>query len=143
MRAPDDAGTTVRFADMLSDLGTEECEQRSRVRGVVRARHGAAATGVAQGAASSCRGCSPASVGGSDPITLSPYDALQLGEVPEKAMQDSGTLGVKTAHASQPSAQVGPMLTSLSTPAWRSQAPGAVHPGRGRQGLDGCEGLPQ
>jgi len=69
------------------------------VKEVVKARYGEAATRVAQGASNSCCGGSPASVGGSDPITANLYDALQAGEVPEKAMLASLGCGNPTALA--------------------------------------------
>ena len=69
------------------------------VKEVVRARYGEAATRVAQGTSSSCCGGTPASVGGSDPITSNLYDALQAGEVPEKAMLASLGCGNPTALA--------------------------------------------
>ena len=69
------------------------------VKEVVKARYGEAATRVAQGASNSCCGGAPASVGGSDPITANLYDALQAGEVPEKAMLASLGCGNPTALA--------------------------------------------
>jgi len=65
----------------------------------VKARYGEAASRVAQGASNSCCGGAPASVGGSDPITSNLYDALQAGEVPEKAMLASLGCGNPTALA--------------------------------------------
>ena len=69
------------------------------VKQVVKSRYGAAAARVSQGAASSCCGAAPASVGGSDPITSNLYDALQAGEVPEKALLASLGCGNPTALA--------------------------------------------
>jgi arsenite methyltransferase len=69
------------------------------VKEVVKARYGEAAARVAQGASNSCCGGAPASVGGSDPITSNLYDALQAGEVPEKAMLASLGCGNPTALA--------------------------------------------
>jgi len=69
------------------------------VKEVVKARYGAAAARVAQGAGNSCCGGTPASVGGSDPITSNLYDALQASEVPEKAMLASLGCGNPTALA--------------------------------------------
>jgi len=69
------------------------------VKEVVKARYGEAATRVAQGASNSCCGVGPTSVGGSDPITSNLYDALQAGEVPEKAMLASLGCGNPTALA--------------------------------------------
>ena len=69
------------------------------VKEVVKARYGEAALRVAQGASNSCCGGAPASVGGSDPITSNLYDALQAGQVPEKAMLASLGCGNPTALA--------------------------------------------
>jgi ubiquinone/menaquinone biosynthesis C-methylase UbiE len=69
------------------------------VKEVVKARYGAAAARVAQGAGTACCGGTPASVGGSDPITSNLYDALQAGEIPEKAMLASLGCGNPTALA--------------------------------------------
>lgn len=66
---------------------------------VVKARYGEAATRVAQGASGACCGSTPASVGGSDPITSNLYDALQACEVPEQAMLASLGCGNPTALA--------------------------------------------
>ena len=52
------------------------------VKEVVKARYGEAAARVAQGTSNSCCGGTPASVGGSEPITSDLYDAVQAGEVP-------------------------------------------------------------
>ena len=69
------------------------------VKQVVRSRYGEAATRVTQGGANACCGGAPASVGGSDPITSNLYDALQAGEVPEKALLASLGCGNPTALA--------------------------------------------
>lgn len=69
------------------------------VKEVVKSRYGQAAAKVSQGGASSCCGGAPASVGGSDPITSNLYDALQAGEVPEKALLASLGCGNPTALA--------------------------------------------
>jgi SAM-dependent methyltransferase len=71
----------------------------SDVKEVVRQRYGEAATRVAQGTTNSCCGGSPASRGGSDPITSNLYDAVQSGEVPEKALLASLGCGNPTALA--------------------------------------------
>jgi SAM-dependent methyltransferase len=71
----------------------------SDVKEVVRQRYGEAATRVAQGTTNSCCGGSPASLGGSDPITSNLYDAVQSGEVPEKALLASLGCGNPTALA--------------------------------------------
>ena len=69
------------------------------VKQAVKARYGEAAARVAQGSTSACCGAAPASVGGSDPITSNLYNALQAGEVPEKAMLASLGCGNPTALA--------------------------------------------
>jgi len=69
------------------------------VREIVRQRHGQAATRVARGATSRCCGGAPGSGGGSDPITSNLYDALQAGEVPERALLASLGCGNPTALA--------------------------------------------
>jgi ubiquinone/menaquinone biosynthesis C-methylase UbiE len=69
------------------------------VKEIVKARYGAAATRVAQGAGNACCGGAPASIGGSDPITSNLYDALQAGEVPAQAMLASLGCGNPTALA--------------------------------------------
>jgi trans-aconitate methyltransferase len=69
------------------------------VKEVVMAKYGEAAARVAQGAASSCCGGAPAGMAGCDPITSNLYDALQAGEVPEKALLASLGCGNPTALA--------------------------------------------
>ena len=69
------------------------------IKEVVKHRYGEAATRVAQGAATSCCGSASASVGGSDPITSNLYNAVQAGEVPEKALLASLGCGNPTALA--------------------------------------------
>jgi arsenite methyltransferase len=69
------------------------------VKEVVKARYGEAAARWSQGAANSCCGGAPASVAGCDPITSNLYDALQAGEVPEKALLASLGCGNPTALA--------------------------------------------
>ena len=56
------------------------------VKDVVRERYGQAAVRVAQDETSSCCGAGARSECGADPITSNLYDALQAGEVPEKAL---------------------------------------------------------
>lgn len=73
--------------------------QTSDVKEVVKARYGEAASRVAQGAGQSCCGSASASLGGCDPITSNLYDALQAGEVPEKALLASLGCGNPTALA--------------------------------------------
>ena len=69
------------------------------VKNVVRQRYGQAATRVAQGASSSCCAGTPGEAGGADPITSNLYDAVQSGEVPEKALLASLGCGNPTALA--------------------------------------------
>jgi arsenite methyltransferase len=69
------------------------------IKEVVKSRYGQAAAQVSQGSAQACCGGAPASVGGSDPITSNLYDALQAGEVPEKALLASLGCGNPTALA--------------------------------------------
>jgi 2-polyprenyl-3-methyl-5-hydroxy-6-metoxy-1,4-benzoquinol methylase len=71
----------------------------SDVKEVVKQRYGEAATRVAQGATNSCCGGAPGGLGGSDPITANLYDAVQSGEVPEKALLASLGCGNPTALA--------------------------------------------
>lgn len=71
----------------------------SDVKEIVKARYGEAASRVTQGATQSCCGSASASFGGSDPITSNLYDALQSGEVPEKALLASLGCGNPTALA--------------------------------------------
>lgn len=71
----------------------------SDVKEIVKARYGEAASRVTEGATQSCCGSSSASFGGCDPITSNLYDALQAGEVPEKAMLASLGCGNPTALA--------------------------------------------
>lgn len=73
--------------------------QQDPLKAVVQERYGQAATRVAQGAANSCCGGAPASVGGSDPITSNLYGALEAGQVPEKALLASLGCGNPTALA--------------------------------------------
>ena len=69
------------------------------VREVVKVRYGAAADRVTQGATHSCCGSAASSLGGADPITSNLYDAVQAGEVPEKALLASLGCGNPTALA--------------------------------------------
>jgi len=69
------------------------------VKDVVRAKYGQAATRVAQGETSSCCGADARSDCGANPITSNLYDALQTGEVPEKALLASLGCGNPTALA--------------------------------------------
>ena len=69
------------------------------VKEVVKARYGEAASRVTQGASQPCCGSAAASFGGGDPITSNLYDALQAGEVPERALLASLGCGNPTALA--------------------------------------------
>lgn len=76
------------------------------VKEVVRQKYGEAATRVAQGAKGSCCGSQPACCGtdpgagqGKDPITSNLYDAGQVGQLPEAALQASLGCGNPTALA--------------------------------------------
>ncbi len=69
------------------------------VKEIVKHKYGQAAARVTQGASSSCCAGAPGEGGGSDPITSNLYDALQAGEVPEKAMLASLGCGNPTALA--------------------------------------------
>jgi len=71
----------------------------TNVKDVVKQRYGAAATRVAQGARNSCCGGAADNSCGADPITSNLYDALQAGEVPEKALLASLGCGNPTALA--------------------------------------------
>jgi 2-polyprenyl-3-methyl-5-hydroxy-6-metoxy-1,4-benzoquinol methylase len=67
------------------------------VKEVVREKYGQAAQRVASGAKNSC--CGASSSCGADPITSDLYDAVQAGEVPEKALLASLGCGNPTALA--------------------------------------------
>ena len=69
------------------------------IKQVVKTRYGQAATRVAQGAGNACCGGAAASLDGCDPITANLYDALQAGDVPEKALLASLGCGNPTALA--------------------------------------------
>ena len=69
------------------------------VKDVVREKYGQAAARVAQGETNSCCGAGARSDCGADPITSNLYDALQAGEVPEKALLASLGCGNPTALA--------------------------------------------
>ena len=69
------------------------------VKDVVREKYGQAAARVVQGETSSCCGAGGRSECGADPITSNLYDALQAGEVPEKALLASLGCGNPTALA--------------------------------------------
>ncbi len=71
----------------------------SDVKEIVKARYGEAASRVTQGTTRSCCGSASASFGGTDPITSNLYNALQSGEVPEKALLASLGCGNPTALA--------------------------------------------
>ncbi len=67
------------------------------VKQVVKARYGEAAARVLEGTTSSCCGRAAAGSCGVDPITSDLYDAIQAGEVPEKALLASMGCGNPTA----------------------------------------------
>jgi len=69
------------------------------VKNVVRQKYGQAAARVAQGQPNSCCGAEGRNECGADPITSNLYDALQAGEVPEKALLASLGCGNPTALA--------------------------------------------
>ncbi len=69
------------------------------VRELVRQKYGEAAARVAQGSTSSCCGGAAGSGAGCDPITSNLYDAVQSGEVPQKALLASLGCGNPTALA--------------------------------------------
>jgi SAM-dependent methyltransferase len=69
------------------------------VKSIVREKYGQAATRVARGEGSGCCGSSAAASCGVDPITSNLYDAVQSGEVPEKALAASLGCGNPTALA--------------------------------------------
>ena len=71
---------------------------RGDVKDVVREKYGQAAARVVQGETSCC-GAGGRSECGADPITSNLYDALQAGEVPEKALSASLGCGNPTALA--------------------------------------------
>jgi ubiquinone/menaquinone biosynthesis C-methylase UbiE len=71
----------------------------STVKEVVRERYGAAATRVSGGTGNSCCGGSAVSTFGVDAISSNLYDAVQSGEVPEKALLASLGCGNPTALA--------------------------------------------
>jgi SAM-dependent methyltransferase len=71
----------------------------SNVKEVVRQKYGEAATRVSQGSTNSCCGGAPGALDGCDPITSNLYDALQAGDVPEKALLASLGCGNPTALA--------------------------------------------
>ena len=69
------------------------------VKDVVREKYGQAAARVVQGKTSSCCAAGGRSECGADPITSNLYDALEAGEVPEKALLASLGCGNPTALA--------------------------------------------
>ena len=72
---------------------------KNDVKDVVREKYGQAAARVAQGETNGCCGAGAGSDCGADPITSNLYDALQAGEVPEKALLASLGCGNPTALA--------------------------------------------
>lgn len=77
----------------------DEPESAGSVKEIVKQKYGQAATRVAQGSRGSCCGDASAVSGAADPITSNLYDALQSGEVPEKALLASLGCGNPTALA--------------------------------------------
>jgi len=69
------------------------------VKAVVKEKYGQAATRVAQGARNACCGGADGCGSSSDPITSNLYDAVQAGQVPEKALLASLGCGNPTALA--------------------------------------------
>lgn len=69
------------------------------VKDAVREKYGRAAARVAQGQANGCCGAGSSKDCGADPITSNLYDALQAGELPEKALLASLGCGNPTALA--------------------------------------------
>jgi SAM-dependent methyltransferase len=87
-------------ANPLKEMKMNAClNADGDVKEVVKQRYGQAATRVAQGTTSSCCGGALRDGAGSDPITSNLYDALQSGEVPEKALLASLGCGNPTALA--------------------------------------------
>lgn len=74
-------------------------EDKGSVKEVVRQRYGEAAARVAQGVPNGCCGGSRGGDCGTDPITSNLYDAVQTGDVPEKALLASLGCGNPTALA--------------------------------------------
>jgi SAM-dependent methyltransferase len=72
---------------------------QGEVTEVVRQKYGEAAARVAHGQPNSCCGAGGRDACGADPITSNLYDALQAGEVPEKALLASLGCGNPTALA--------------------------------------------
>ena len=71
----------------------------ANVKEVVKQRYGEAATRVAHGATNCCCGAAPGSSCATDPITSNLYDALQTGQIPQKALLASLGCGNPTALA--------------------------------------------
>ncbi len=71
----------------------------ANVKEVVKQRYGEAASRVAHGATNSCCGGAPGGSCATDPITSNLYDALQTGEIPQKALLASLGCGNPTALA--------------------------------------------
>jgi SAM-dependent methyltransferase len=69
------------------------------VKDIVRQKYGEAATRVSRGSGNSCCGGASSALEGCDPITSNLYDALQAGDVPEKALLASLGCGNPTALA--------------------------------------------
>ncbi len=71
----------------------------NRVKDIVRQKYGEAAARVSKGERNGCCGGSSGSECGADPITSNLYDAMQAGDVPEKALLASLGCGNPTALA--------------------------------------------
>ncbi len=85
------AGGTTQTEGVMSTEGN--------VKEIVRKKYGEAAARVSQGEHNGCCGASRNGECGADPITSNLYDALQAGEVPEKALLASLGCGNPTALA--------------------------------------------
>jgi arsenite methyltransferase len=72
---------------------------QAEVKQVVREKYAQAAARAAKGATNSCCCGAPGASGGCDPITSNLYDAVQAGDVPEKALLASLGCGNPTALA--------------------------------------------
>ncbi len=99
MRSPAASATSAcctPAAAATAKPSTGEPESAGSVKEIVKQKYGQAATRVTQGSRGSC--CGDAS-SGADPITSNLYDALQSGEVPEKALLASLGCGNPTALA--------------------------------------------
>jgi arsenite methyltransferase len=69
------------------------------VREIVKEKYGEAARRVANGGTNGCCGASPSLEGCCDPITSNLYDKVQVGQIPQEALQASLGCGNPTALA--------------------------------------------